>query len=339
MNIVDKMRQSNVQGLSIGHFNKSDLNVQNYGVLTKGIAGLVDNGTLFHACSISKMITAICVMNLVAGGVLSLEKDINTYLHAWRLEYQDNPGIPITLSMLLSHTAGIIDAPDSFEPYKENEAPISNLALLKGETRFHALPVKVTIPPRSQFEYSDAGYCIIRQVIEDTTGKTLEYFVDKYIVSPLSLTNTFFWHKGNEQDYPLERCACGHDSSGQPVKEKWACYPNPEGAGLWCTTTDLMAIVKDFIKCCNGKGIILPEKQARQMVTPCLSFPFIGLGIFLDSEKSSFFSQEWGVGMQCKLYGSLEKDEGIVVMMNCEPGVDQDHSIIGKIIMNTLSWA
>lgn len=332
MNIMEEMQRLNVRGLSVSHFNKSDSWMQNYGVLARDTTVPVDGKTLFHTCSMSKLITAICVMNLVAEGILSLERDVNTYFKAWSLEYQDVPNIPVTLSMLLSHTAGIIDAPDSFGPYWKNEAPISNLALLRGETRFHSVPIKVTAPPGNGFEYSDAGYCVIRQVIEDATGKTIDYFADKYIFSPLSITDAFFMHRGSERDNPLELCAAGHDSSGQIVSQKWACYPNPEGAGLWCTTTDMMRIVKDLTQCCNGNGSILPQEQAWRMMMPCDGTPFAGLGVFLDGENHTFFSQGWGVGMQCKLCGSYEKEEGIVVMMNCEPGIDQEHSIIGKIV-------
>ena len=101
---------------------------------------------------------------------------MNTYLKKWKIEYEGVSPVPVTLSMLLSHYSGIIDLPGSFEPYMEEENPISNLALLRGETRFHAAPVRVTIMPGSRFEYSDAGYCVVRQIVEDVTGKTIDYF-------------------------------------------------------------------------------------------------------------------------------------------------------------------
>jgi len=326
MDIQNEMIKTQIPGLTVVSFSKDQFTSHNFGVLQAGTNRNVQEDTLFHACSISKFITALCVMNLVSERVLDLHRDVNRCLTGWKLQ---SGGFvtdrPVTLSMLLSHRGGIIDPADSFGTYRTDETPVSTLSILQGETRFHPGPVTVSLQPDSRFEYSDAGFCVIAQIISDVTGKTIPQLAEKYIFDPLGLHSAFFWQKGAENTYPLEKCAAGHDSGGAQLDEVWPCYPNPEGAGLWITAAELAAIVSDFIRCLNGNGRILSKAQAQEMLSG-------GLGVFPVEDSPFFISQGWGEGMQCKLAGDVKNNRGIVVMMNQEPGVDQSQSIIGSIL-------
>ena len=333
MDIQFKMSQTNIQGLRICRFFDGNFMVDNYGVLNVSRDDNVDYNTIFHACSISKFITAICVLNLAAKNILNLDKDINKYLHTWKLMTKDNTdNRPTTLRELLSHCSGIIDALGSFNPYVHGETPVSNVDILRGMTRFHTGEVMVSGERKGCMEYSDAGYCVIEQIIQDTTGHGTDFYTQEYIIEPLGLKSTFFWQRGLENTYPLDKCAVGHDQRGKQVDEIQACYPNPSGAGLWSTTTELSIIAYDTMQCFHGKGHILPQSQAMLLLSPHQNSRWNGLGVFLSPEKKQFFSQGWGVGMQSKLVGNIQESKGIVVMMNCDPGVDQAHSIIGEII-------
>lgn len=332
MDLVKEMRRANIPGLSIAYFDKTQSWTRNYGVLQQETAKRVTEQSLFHACSISKMVTAICVLRLVADKQLKLYEDVNHYLKSWRLTAKGNEPPVVTLAMLLAHYAGISDPNNSFVPYQAHETAVTAKKLLTGATRFCSEPIRVTAVPGSQFSYSDAGYCVIRQVVEETTGKTLDHFAQKYIFEPLLLPRAFFWHQGHEQEYPLAFCAAGHDTAGQKIKQLRACYPNPEGAGLWISAQELAAISQELIRCYHGKGRILPQADARRMLTPYLPGSYSGLGVFTLPSAGLFFSQGWGGGMQCKLIGIPEQERGLAVMMNCDPGVDQDQSIIGRII-------
>ena len=57
-----------------------------------------------RVASVSKMVTAIGVMKLVDEGKIDLASDVSRWL-GWRLRNPNFPDRPITLSMLLSHTA------------------------------------------------------------------------------------------------------------------------------------------------------------------------------------------------------------------------------------------
>lgn len=325
MNIKLQMEKTHISGLAVCTFAGEQFEVQNFGAMQAGNSQPVENSTLFHACSVSKFLSALCVIRLASEQVLDLHEDVNRYLSKWKLQPDGFiMNQPVTLNMLLSHRSGIVDPEDSFVSYRKDENPVANPDLLRGATRFHTGPVTVKEQPGSRFSYSDAGFCVIEQIVRDVTGKTIPQHARRIVFEPLGLSSAFFWQRGDESSYPLERCAAGHDSKGTVTHGTWPCYPNPEGAGLWITAGDLAAITSDFIGCIYGNGRILPQAQASDMVQE-------GLGIF-PAEDGFFFSQGWGEGMQCKLVGDTQNKRGIVVMMNQEPGVDQNQSIIGSII-------
>ena len=64
--------------------------------------------TKYRIASISKTITAIAVMQLVEQNLLDLDADISTIL-GYSVQNPNNPTVPITTRMLLSHTSTIID--------------------------------------------------------------------------------------------------------------------------------------------------------------------------------------------------------------------------------------
>ena len=75
--------------------------------------------------------------------------------------------------------------------------------------------------------------------------------------------------------------------------------------------------------------------MAQFMLTPFGCDGNTGMGVFLENDLSGnpfFFSQGWGIGMQCKLRAYRKGQSGVVVMTNSEPGVEQDESLVGEII-------
>ena len=192
--------------------------------------------------------------------------------------------------------------------------------------------------PEADCEYSDAGYCVVSQVLEDIFGRTISQIAKELVFDSLGLKSTFFWEIGKDvpDEIVLHDCAVGHDNSGKIVEGIRAQYPNTEGAALWTTTNELARIVIDIIKSYNGTdGLILSQEMANLMLTSYGRSDDTGLGVFLDKDKNGepyFFSQGWGIGMQCKLRAYYKERNGVIVMTNSEPGVEQDSALVGEII-------
>ena len=115
-----------------------------------------------------------------------------------------------------------------------------------------------------------------------------------------------------------------------------AVYPNVEGAGLWTTPNELARILIDMVKAYHGMdSVILDYSVVRCMLTPYGCADYMGMGVFLEKDEHGepyFFSQGWGIGMQCKLRVYYQKQSGVIVMTNSEPGMEQDKALVGEII-------
>ncbi|MCL2217330.1 MAG: beta-lactamase family protein [Defluviitaleaceae bacterium] len=339
MNVLERMNHFNVPGVSVAYFSDNKIGWSKYfGTLEKGTDKIVDDNSIFHACSISKMITAICVLKLVQCGELDLHKDVNEYLKSWKItDNEFTKAKKTTLANLLAHQAGLYDCEGSFSPCKNDDAP-SPADILKGITPYNPEEVNVKYKPETDCEYSDAGYCIISQILLDVLGESIPQAAKRIVFKPLGLTRTFFWEPGKNSydDISIGDCAIGHDKNGEVVEEIRAAYPNIEGAALWTTTNELASIVIDLIKSYQGEGgLILSQEMARLMLTPYGCADDVGLGVFLVKDKNGkpcFVSQGWGVGMQCKLRAYYKGKNGVIVMTNSEPGMEQDESLVGEII-------
>ena len=131
----------------------------------------VDNSTVFPACSISKFITALCIMKLHEQKLLDVDMPVNQYLQQWKLISTDGNESDAAIRYILSHTAGIVDGEDSFFGLRMGDPEIGLMDILKGTTSYNSRPVRAEKPQGATFEYSDAGYCVLQLLIEDVTHK------------------------------------------------------------------------------------------------------------------------------------------------------------------------
>ena len=86
--------------------------------------------TMFPACSISKFVTAICVMKMHELGTINIDDSVNDYLHSWKLLTSDGKESTATIRSILSHTAGILDG-EGFYGLRLGEPEISLIDVLE----------------------------------------------------------------------------------------------------------------------------------------------------------------------------------------------------------------
>ncbi|BFH13883.1 hypothetical protein J6TS7_27590 [Paenibacillus dendritiformis] len=133
-------RQHRVPGVSIALICNGRLDWSGgYGELEAGSGRKVTANSLFHACSMSKMVTAVGVLRLVQAGVLELDAEANRYLRTWRLP--DSPytsDVNVTLRHLFAHQSGIADLPGSFGIYRTTDPLPTVKEILAGSTPYHS---------------------------------------------------------------------------------------------------------------------------------------------------------------------------------------------------------
>ncbi len=291
----------------------------------------VDGNTVFPACSISKFVSAITVMKLQEHGFLNIDEPVNRYLNQWKLLTADGKESDATIRSILSHTAGIIDGEDSFYGLRRGSPEIGLLDVLEGRTAYNKRRAITEKQPGTEFEYSDAGYCVLQLMIQEITHCNFEEVAAKYVFEPLGLKQSFFASLQNLAFRDKnQNMAAGYDNAGSLIPEKYPQIPDLAASGLWSTPGELMVIAKGFIEAVNGRSILLDRESAQEMIRPTENFPWVGLGLFLRGDDT-LVSQGWGENGQCVLQMNIVTGEVSVVMTNKNPGVDQTESGLEKL--------
>lgn len=336
--LKERMTYFCVPGVGLTIFQENQLECSiNLGIEEAGKPQKVNSDSIFHACSMSKMVTSIGVLKLVQEGLLDLHEDANVYLNSWHIpENQHTNAKKVTISSLLAHQSGFVDLEGSFDVYQKQSPFPTPKDLLLGKTKYNSESVEVKYIPDSEFHYSDTGFTILELIIEDVMGESFSSAIDKLVFAPLGLQKTFFWN-GLSKPRRAEgaRLTAGHDKHGNVVNGTRVHYPNLSGAGLWTTPSEMALIVIEVIKSWGGDlTSLLSPDSARKMLTGYGCAQYVGLGVFLSQVNGEpyMLSKGWGIGYQCMLVTYPRLQCGVVVMTNSEPGKPQEEALIGEVI-------
>ena len=108
-----------------------------------------DENAIFPAASMSKFVTALCLMKLHEDRVIDIDTPVNAWLRQWKLRTPDGQESDTAIRSIMSHTAGIVDGEDGF--YGEC-AGISLMDILEGRTAYNNRPIRAEKPQGTAFE-------------------------------------------------------------------------------------------------------------------------------------------------------------------------------------------
>lgn len=181
------LRRFRCQGATLCLFDKNGVT----GRLSYGCARM--NGapaaldTVYRTASVSKFVTALGAMKLAEEHLLSLDADVNDYL-PFSLRHPLAPDTPITLRMLLSHTAGVRDG-DAYNAGIAAGEPLQSI--LAGDSFADHLP-------RTKWEYANLGAGIAGAVMEAAVGEDFEALMQRTVFAPLHVKATYYPQKAGE---------------------------------------------------------------------------------------------------------------------------------------------
>jgi len=141
-----------------------------------------DEKTTYNAFSVTKTFTALAIMQLAEKGEIDIDKSAAKYMADFPYS-QD-----ITVRHLLTHTAGIPNPNPLPWIHPANEHQVFDRdAFFNPVFEKHN---KVKTPPDKKFAYSNLGYILLGQLIEQVTGMKYETYIDNHVFKPLSLSKT-----------------------------------------------------------------------------------------------------------------------------------------------------
>src|SRR5947209_4632200 len=158
-------------GIGIAHKDKV-IYARGYGLADVTHQQVVTPETIFRAYSISKTLTAIGLMQLWEQGAFQLDDPVSQYLKAIALEPPAAHASPIAFRHLLTHTAGL-GIPLRWQRNTLEVRPGSPIPPL---SKYFAGGLRAEVPAGSTFSYSNRGFAVLGQLIEDISG---ELYVDR----------------------------------------------------------------------------------------------------------------------------------------------------------------
>src|SRR5689334_14842284 len=158
--IAARLAETHTAALSIAVIHDGRLAwARAYGVADAATRRPVTTATLFQAASMSKPLTAVAVLQLVAAHRLSLDQNVNDALRSWHLpDAEIAHGKPVTVRELLSHTAGV--SVSGFLGFAIGDSLPTVPQILDGIPPAHNPPVRVAAEPGTAWSYSGGGYTI-----------------------------------------------------------------------------------------------------------------------------------------------------------------------------------
>ncbi len=134
--------------------------------------------------SISKLVVALGVMKLVEQRALDLDQDVSRYLD-WPLR---NPAFldrPISLRMLLSHTASLRDGEDLYV------IPLGTS--LRDQLTNPAVWDSARAPGEGYFTYGNMNFPVVAAIVEKVTRERFDIWMRREVLDPLKIDACFNW--------------------------------------------------------------------------------------------------------------------------------------------------
>lgn len=203
----------------------------------------VDAGTSYNWASITKTFTAIAILQLRDRGRLSLDDPAVKYVPELREVHNAyGPIEAITIRQLLTHGAGFRnptwpwgcddDKDCGWEPFEPTQW--SQVVAMLPYTH-------IDFQPGSRWSYSNLGYVFLGQIVERLSGDPIEVYIDKNILKPLGMTESYF---DRSPYFLLGHVSASYVRTGGKIEAQ----PFDFSTGITAANSGLKAPIRDMEK-------------------------------------------------------------------------------------------
>ncbi|MEM9667895.1 MAG: serine hydrolase domain-containing protein [Pseudomonadota bacterium] len=336
--LEERMAHYGVPGVSIAVLSDGEIVwARGYGEAKAGTGIPIDTDTVFSVGSLSKTGTALTALRLVNSGELDLDADVNTVLTSWQAPRSETEGEkPITLRMLLSHTAGL--NVHGFADFAPSEDLPTTVQILNGESPAKSSKLKLIHEPGETYDYSGGGTTVAGLVIADKTGMSFPEAAKALVFDPLDLSRTTF-------EVPLPEgttnIAYAHNRKGELAAKPrgYHSFPETAASGLWSTPSEFGTMLNALYKAYRGDiENFLTNEIAVDTLKPVQ--PSVhGLGPRILGTKENIRMEHSGANNSYKaLYDvSLKTGNGAVLFTNGARGTALNAEIM-RALSDALDW-
>jgi D-alanyl-D-alanine carboxypeptidase len=295
-----------------------------YGVADLARGDKVGPATRFRLGSISKLFTALAILQLRDAGKLDLDDRVTKTLPWFHMAGDAHPAL--TIRELLLHLSGLpADAPGV--SWTDRVMPSS-------EQVIQGLPqIEPAIPAESTWKYSNLGYVLLGFVVEAASAESYAGYIESHVLKPLGMTETLV-----EPEPQTPHLAIGYGARGPDgVRDPRAFLPMgamAPAAGITSTVFDMARLAVWALQ--DGDGPVLSARSRREMLRSQADFSDFsgGQGLGWEIRPAGKALRIGHAGKAAGYAGKLEIEPasglGVVVLVNADengPGRIADRAL------------
>ena len=211
----------------------------------------------FSICSISKLFTAVAIMQLVEDGKINLDDPIQKVIPWFDInnDFKDAP--ELTIKSILSHSSGL--PRESNHPYWSwPDFPFPTKQDVIDELKNQ----EMLYPPSKYYQYSNLGLSLLGFIVEEVTQTNFDDYVNQNILIPLAMNNTKTYMSSEDYGKIL---TLGYSSLNRNNEREKVNFFNADGiaaaAGFTSNVEDLAKFARwqiDLVESLE-KNILSPE--------------------------------------------------------------------------------
>ena len=253
-----KIKFAGTPGVSVGISYKGQLLYKKgFGLRDVEKGFKADASTAYHIASISKMFTAVAILQLKDRKKLSLDDNVIKHLPWFRVKNEVGDTDEITIRELLNHSSGLArDGAGTTMHWSEKDFPNTDELKLKFGNQF------IINKHGTMFKYSNFNFVLLGLVVESVSGLSYEEFIKENIIEALGLKNTTTDYKEGFNNY-----AKGYffDILEDKILDLGSVRTRAYGSatGFISNTIDLNRFLNDLNP--NNEGVLLSKESKKEM--------------------------------------------------------------------------
>ncbi|MES9944492.1 MAG: serine hydrolase domain-containing protein [Candidatus Thiodiazotropha sp.] len=261
MKLISRLLEEEiVPGLSIALVDgQGPVWLEGFGVANSRTGAGVDIDTLFRVGSLTKPVTAIAVLQLVAEDKIDLDLALQNQLSGFSIRHHQQDSTPLTPRQLLCHRSGL---PSDLRKGMYTDTPFTQVTTLLHEEYAAYNPDRI-------YSYSNIGYDLLGHLIQERSGQRYADFIQRALFTPLGMHSSGFKLSAELK----ARLSEGHlDGSSRPQPP----LRDTPALGLYTTGEDLGLLMTALL----GSHIPgLPDSLLKQMFQPQTAAGQVSLGV------------------------------------------------------------
>ncbi len=328
--IYSQMDEHNLVGVTLAVVQDGEMILsKGYGYADRENRIPVDPAkTLFRTGSTGKLFAWTAVMQLVEAGLIDLETDINEYLDfeipntLYGQGRSTSPG-PITMSHLLTHTAGFEDVAEDLFVLSPERMPT-----LEGWLK-NNIPARI-YPPGDVMAYSNYGAALAGYIVELVSGKPFADYIELNITEPLGMRRSTF-HQPLPTHLASDMANGYKFFMGQYHMGSFEYIGAQPAGSMSSTAEDMARFMIAHLQGGSYEGkVILQEQTAREMHRQQFTHhPMIDGMTYGFIEETTNGRRVIGHGGNTFLFGTgcyllPEENVGLFVSYNSGTGMERD---------------